>query len=72
MIEMTTSTTTSTKQIESAIRLAMAQTASGGFDTTVDLAKRLYGSRDAVHTQQEEIELIDADSKLLVANFSRF
>lgn len=50
----------------------MAQTASGGFDTTVDLAKRLYGSRDAVHTQQEEIELIDADSKLLVANFSRF
>ena len=68
MIEMTASA----KQIENAIKLALAQTSFGGSDTTVDLARRLYGSRDAVHTQQEEIELVDADSKLLVANFSRF
>jgi len=60
------------KQIENAIKLAMAQTSSGGSDTPGDLARRLYGSRDAVHTQQEEVEFFDADSKLLVANFSRF
>lgn len=59
-------------QIENAIRLAAAQSAAGNSDTEIDLKIRLYGSRAAVHCQQEQIELVDTNSMQLVARFSKY
>lgn len=57
------------KQIENAVRVAKAQTFLGDSDTTANLIRRLYESRDTVHTQQKELEFVDTNSKCLIANF---
>lgn len=65
-------TTNTTHHLANAIRLVTAQTLPENCDTQVLLYERLYQSRDVVHSLQEQIELVNSKSKLLVASFSRY
>lgn len=59
-------------EIEGAIWLATVQSTSENHDPKSDLLSRLYESRDAVRTQQKEIDYVNLISDQLIASFSRF